>query len=309
MNKFKLMAAVLVTGLLLTACDKATYKKTPGGMPYQVFAGKDTLTAKAGQYLKINLSQKIKDSVYYDTYGNIPLYIQVRETAQPYDLSELWAKLHVGDSVVATQLMDTFIKRSPPGSIPPEFKKGDRIQTYMKVLGIFANDSLKTADENKEKEQYAVMEIAAVEKFVADKKISTQKTPSGVLVEVMTPGTGNLIDSGKYVSLDYTGTTFKGVKFDSNIDPAFGHVQPLSFTVGNKEMIKGFDEAMLFLRPGATARIYVPSLLAYGATPPRGAIKPFENLIFELKVTDVKDQAPPPPPPPAPNQPQGQPAH
>lgn len=308
MNKFKIMFAVLVAGILLVSCDKATYKKTPGGMPYQVFGGKDTVTAKIGQYLKIHISQTIKDSVYYSTFDNMPIYVPVRENKIPYDLSEIWGNLHLGDSVVATQAMDTFLKRNPPGSMPPEFKKGDRIITYVKVLGIFTNDSLKSVDENKERDAFAAKEIATVEQFVKAKKVSTQKTPSGVFVEILTPGTGNLIDSGKYVSLDYTGTTFKGVKFDSNIDPAFGHMTPLSFTVGNQEMIKGFDEAMHFLRLGATAKLYVPSLLAYGGNP-RGKIKPFENLIFELKVTDVKDQAPPPPPAPAPNMPQVQPAH
>ena len=105
--------------------------------------------------------------------------------------------------------------------------------------------------------------------------------------------------------MNYTGTTFTGEKFDSNIDPAFGHVQPMSFTVGSPGMSKGFDESMLSLRNGASARLYVPSMLAYGGNPPRGSkIKPFENLMFEVKVIDVKDQAPPPPANPAPDQPQ-----
>lgn len=299
MNKIKQLSFLLIAGILLVSCDKAAYKKTPGGMPYQLFAGKDTQTVKTGNFLKVNLTQKINDSVYFTTDGTLPLYIPVTGQSNPYDVTELWEKLHVGDSVVATQMMDTFIKRLPPGNLPPQFKKGDRILTYVKVLGLFTNDSLKTIDENKMRDEFAKNETKVVEEFIKTKKANVQRTPSGAFVEIIEPGTGNLIDSGKYVIVNYTGTTFGGVKFDSNLDPAFGHVEPMGFTVGEPGMSKGFDESMLSLRNGASARLYVPSMLAYGANPPRGSkLKPFENLMFELKVVDVKDQAPPPPPNP-----------
>ena len=305
MNKIKQLALVIVAGAALVSCDKASYKKTPGGMPYQLFAGKDTVSVKIGNFLKLNFTQKINDSVYFSTEGSMPLYVAVTGQSSPYEVTELWMKLHKGDSVVATQMMDTFIKRSQPGSLPPQFKKGDRVMTYIKVLDIFENDSLKAVDEKKIQDAIAAREAKVVEEFVATKKITTQRTPSGVFVEIIEPGTGDLIKTGKYVSVNYTGTTFKGVKFDSNLDPAFGHVEPMSYTVGSPNMSKGFDEAMLYLRNGSSARIYVPSMLAYGANPPRGSqIKPFENLMFELKILDVKDQAPPPPPNPAPGQPQ-----
>ncbi|MBI3140096.1 MAG: FKBP-type peptidyl-prolyl cis-trans isomerase [Sphingobacteriales bacterium] len=301
MNKIKNLSFLLIAGALLASCGKADYRKTPGGMPYQLFAGKDTQSARAGNYLKVNLTQKINDSVYFSTSGNIPLYIPVNGQSNPYDISELWMKLHVGDSLVATQMMDTFLRRLPAGSLPPHFKKGDRIMTYVKVLGLFTNDSTKFLDEQKARTAFAEAEVTTVKQYVESLKLEVQKTPSGAFVHILNPGTGNLVDSGKYVSVNYTGTTFKGVKVDSNVDSSFHHVQPLSFTVGNSEMIKGFDEAVRFLRPGGSAKIFVPSLLAYGANPPPGSrvIKPYENLVFELTIVDVKDQAPAPPPAPA----------
>ncbi|MBI5370679.1 MAG: FKBP-type peptidyl-prolyl cis-trans isomerase [Sphingobacteriales bacterium] len=298
MNKIKNLSFLLIAASVLVSCGKAVYKKTPGGMPYQLFAGKDTQAARVGNFLKVNLTQKINDSVYYSTIGNIPLYIPITGQSNPYDISELWMKLHTGDSLVATQMMDTFIRRLPAGSLPPHFKKGDRIMTYVKVLGIFTNDSTKFLDEQKARTAFAEAEVATVRQYVESLKIDAQKTTSGAFVQVINPGTGNLIDSGNYVTVNYTGTTFKGVKFDSNEDSSFRHVQPMSFTVGNQgEMIKGFDEAMRYLRPGGSAKVFVPSLLAYGGNPPPGStvIKPYENLIFDLKVLDVKEKAPAPP--------------
>jgi FKBP-type peptidyl-prolyl cis-trans isomerase len=58
-------------------------------------------------------------------------------------------------------------------------------------------------------------------------------------------------------------------------------------------MIKGFDEAMPYLRKGGKGKIYIPSLLGYGAAPPPGGpIKPYDHLIFEVEITDVQAKAP-----------------
>jgi len=112
-------------------------------------------------------------------------------------------------------------------------------------------------------------------------------------VEILTPGTGELIQSGNFVSVNYTGSTFEGKVFDSNIDSTFKHMEPLRFSVGVGQMIKGFDEAMPFMRKGGQAKVYIPSTLGYGAAPPPGApIKPYEHLIFDFTVLDVQASQP-----------------
>jgi FKBP-type peptidyl-prolyl cis-trans isomerase len=262
-------------------------------MPYQLFPGKDTQVAKSGEYLKIHLLQQINDSVYFTTGNKIPLYVPMGGQSQPYDISELWGKVHVGDSIIATQMMDTFIKRMPPGNLPPQFKNGDRIITKFKVLGILANDSLKRLDEEKETKAYGVRESKEVEAFLGKKLAGLQRTTSGAFVEIFTPGSGELIQAGNFVSVNYTGSTFAGTVFDSNTDTTFKHVEPLRFSVGVGQMIKGFDEAMPFMRKGGKAKVYIPSTLGYGAAPPPGApIKPYEHLIFDFTVLDVQASQP-----------------
>ena len=294
MNTVKNLLLMVFAAAILISCGKTSYKKTPGGMPYKVFSGKDTQKVYAGSVIKLHLTQKIKDSTYFTSEGSLPIYIPVNANTQPYDLSEVWAKLKVGDSMVATQMMDTFIKRSPQ-NIPPNFKNGDRIITYVKILGVFATDSAAKADEEKGKKDWLAGEIKTVEKYLADKKITAQKTPSGAFVEIITPGTGNLADTGNYVTVNYTGVSWSGTKFDSNTDTAFHHVEPYSFEAGVGKMSKGFDEAILFLRKGAKCKIYVPSLLAYGGQPGTPLIKPYENLMFDIEMVDIKDKAPAPP--------------
>lgn len=292
MRRITFLLFTVVLAAIFTGCAKAKYRKTAGGMPYQIFSSGDTQKVKIGNVIKVSFSRKIKDSLAYTTEGGLPAYIPITTYSEPYDISELWTKLKLGDSVVTVQMIDTFIKRSPTG-VPPNLKKGDRVVTTIKILKIFESDSLARVDEKRNTDSLMAMEITFLEKYLAGKNISAQKTLSGAWVQIINPGTGNAIDSGKFVSVNYTGTSFSGKKFDSNIDSAFGHVQPLQFIVGSGQMIKGFDEGVRFLKLGGTAKVYVPSMLGYGGNPdPRSGIKPFEHLIFDLTVTDVKDKAP-----------------
>ncbi|MEN9547975.1 MAG: hypothetical protein RIR12_566 [Bacteroidota bacterium] len=296
-----LIGFVAAVSLLMASCNKAQYKKTPGGMPYQLFAGKGKEATKEGSFLKVSYTYKVKDSVFFTTENGLPIYIPVTNQSQPYDISELFNKLKVGDSVIATQMIDTFMKRMPQ-QVPPQYKKGDKITTYLKVLAVFENDSLKKIDEEKDKSAFIAKESAVIEKYLKEKNITTVKTPSGVFVAISNPGTGPQVEAGKLVSVKYTGTTLGGTKFDSNVDTSFHHTEPLTFTIGSGQMMKGFDDALRLLKAGGVARAFIPSTLAYGAQPQPGSkIKPFENLIFDLEVLEVKNA--PPPAPAAPSMP------
>jgi len=283
-------ALSLTIVVALTACQQGQMKKTPGGMPYQLFSDPKQPQVKMGEFLKLSITQKVNDSVVFTNQGKIPNYIPVVNQTAPYDATELWAQLRLGDSVIATQMMDTFINRNP-GSIPPPFKKGDRIITIVKVLGIFANDSLRQIDMNKELDAFKAREVKEVEAFVNKSGKPAQRTENGVFVQVLNPGNGNLIDSGKYVSVNYTGMTFDNKVFDSNVDTTFRHAMPLSFTVGAGEMIQGFDEGVRLLRPGGKGIFYIPSMLGYGPAG-SGAIKAYAHLKFEVDILSVADKAP-----------------
>ena len=259
-------------------------------MPYQLFSDSKQRQVKMGEFLKLSITQRINDSVVFTNQGKIPNYIPVINQTAPYDPSELWAQLRLGDSLIATQMMDTFIRRNP-GSIPPPFKKGDRIITTFKVLAIIANDSLRKIDMNKEVEAFKANEIKEVEAFVNKSGKPAQRTKNGVFVQVLNPGNGNPIDSGKYVSVNYTGMTFDGKVFDSNVDTSFQHTDPLSFTVGEGQMIQGFDEGVRMLRTGGKGILYIPSMLGYGPAG-SGAIKGYAHLKFEVEVLSVADKAP-----------------
>lgn len=293
MTTKKGMFVLLAAAALISSCGKTSYKKTPGGMPYKIYASKDTQKVVAGNFIKVTVTQKLNDSVLFTTDNAMPVYLMVSgQVQQSYDISELWTSLKLNDSVVTTQMVDTFIKRAPD-RMPPNFKNGDRIFTYLKIQGIYANDSLARADEELTRKAFVAKDAIAVEKFLTEKKISTQKTPSGAFVEIIQPGTGPVASAGNYVTVNYTGAKLlNGEKFDSNTDSTFGHLAPMSYTTGQGEMIKGFDEAIMMMQKGAKVRVYIPSMLGYGSTGKPPKIQPNEHLMFDLELLDIQTKVP-----------------
>lgn len=276
-------------------------------MPYKVFSGKGGKTLDSGDIAKVQIVQKIQDSVTFDSYkSNAPQYIPIMPNGSPYDFTEVLPSLKVGDSMYAVQAMDTFIARNPQ-AIPPQFKKGDKIETSIKVIDVFKNQQDAQQDQLTERnrafdkdtmvQNQLQRDEAAIKNYLQSNNINAQKTGKGTYVQIVTPGTGAPVQEGKFVSLKYTGTTFSGQVFDTNRDTSKGHTEPLVFRVGSPGMIRGFDEGVRQLREGSKARIFIPSMLAYGPQAPSPDIKPFENLIFDIDVLQVSDQPIQPPMP------------
>jgi FKBP-type peptidyl-prolyl cis-trans isomerase len=279
-------------GLILAGCQDTSFKKTKSGLAYKIFQGHDTAAVHPGNFMKLHVVQKINDSVVYDSHGKLPVYLRAEESGRPYDASEVFKSLKLGDSLVTVQMMDSFIKQNP--ALLGQFKKGDRIVTSFKVLGIYKNINDYREDEAKEGEKFMAAEKKEIADYIAKNNINAQPAEGGVYVSVIEPGQGPQADSGKYVSVMYKGTTFSGKTFDTNMDTSFHHTDPLRYTVASGQMIRGLDNGIKLLKNGSHAKIYIPSMLAYGPNPPSPDIKPFENLVFEVRVMDVQDKAPAP---------------
>lgn len=301
----------LCMAAVLGACNNVDFKKSKGGMPYKLYASKSGAEIEQGNFVKMHLVQKIKDSVRFNTYTTMPLYIPVSE-GQPYDFTEILPDLKEGDSLYTVQVMDTFIARNPQ-SIPPEFAKGDKIETSIKILKVFKSQEEVMKDEAIERATAFERDTAVqsqlkkddllVTNYLKQNNIQAQKTGKGTYVQILQPGTGAQAAEGKYVSVKYKGMTFGGTIFDTNMDASKGHAEPMNFQVGSPGMIRGFDEGIRMLKEGAKARIYIPSVLAYGPQSPSPDIKANENLIFEIEVLKVSDQPLSQPMPPQAGQP------
>ena len=75
--------------------------------------------------------------------------------------------------------------------------------------------------------------------------------------------------NGDTVKIHYTGTLDDGYKFDSSYD----HLEPLEFTIGRGEMIRGFEQAVVGMAPGETKIVRIASNQAYGRHNPEKVIQ------------------------------------
>ena len=97
-------------------------------------------------------------------------------------------------------------------------------------------------------------------------------------------GTGAVAESGKTVSIHYTGWLTDGKKFDSSLDRG----RPFSFRLGEGSVIKGWDEGVAGMKVGGKRQLKVPAASAYGDEGKGGVVPPNANLTFEIQLVDVK---------------------
>jgi peptidylprolyl isomerase len=113
-------------------------------------------------------------------------------------------------------------------------------------------------------------------------------TPSGLRIIDVKPGTGPVPHAGQTVTVNYTGWLFvdgkKGKKFDSSLDRG----EPFSFTLGQGQVIKGWDEGLATMHVGGKRTLIIPPDLGYGASGAGGDIPPGATLIFDVDLLGVK---------------------
>jgi FKBP-type peptidyl-prolyl cis-trans isomerase len=111
------------------------------------------------------------------------------------------------------------------------------------------------------------------------------RSPSGLVYWDIRVGTGALAKEGSHVRVHYTGWLANGKKFDSSVDAG----QPFDFTIGNGEVIKGWEEGVAGMKVGGKRQLRIPPALGYGAEgTPGGPIPPNANLIFDVQLLGVQ---------------------
>lgn len=215
------------------------------------------------------------------------------------DIMEALVLMTPGDSIICmvdAQSMFEYSKKKMPDYIKP----GDKIQYNIRLVSIIPKEQLQkereAAMQKALQEQLPVQNTddEALKAYFSSKNINPIKTVSGLYYTIQQEGSGPLAKAGDLVTLNYRGKLLDGTVFDSNLDSAFMHVQPLTFSLGTGRVIKGWEEGISYLNPGSKAVFFIPSALAYGsqsrpgnAANPKG-IPANAVLIFDVELVAVK---------------------
>jgi len=122
-----------------------------------------------------------------------------------------------------------------------------------------------------------------MKKYLAEKNITAKPTASGLIYVEKVKGTGTKAVAGKKVKVHYTGTLLNGTKFDSSRD----RNEPFEFTLGQGQVIPGWDEGIGLMNVGGKATLVIPSSIGYKDRD-MGSIPPYSTLVFDVELLDVK---------------------
>jgi len=114
------------------------------------------------------------------------------------------------------------------------------------------------------------------------------KTPSGLQYQDVVVGKGQGPTRGATCSMHYTGWLWengkKGKKFDSSLDTG----KPFDFAIGQGQVIAGWDEGVMSMKPGGKRMLLIPPALGYGEAGAGGVIPPNATLLFEVELLRVR---------------------
>jgi hypothetical protein len=205
------MIASAALAIVMQSCS-ADYKKTKSGVVYKIFPGgsKDSV-ARFNDVVKFNHVYKINDSLLVDSHGKMPgFFVVSQQVVGSYSEFEVFTQLRKGDSLVATLLVDTLLKK---GQQIPFAKKGDQIKAYFKILEVFRADSIARKDYEaeivKEEAKQKVKEEKELQDYFAAKKITPVRAPGGTYVLINEKGSGEPAALGKFLTVKYAGRSLQ----------------------------------------------------------------------------------------------------
>lgn len=100
-------------------------------------------------------------------------------------------------------------------------------------------------------------------------------------------GTGKEAKAGDCLVVKYHGTlAANGKKFDGN----FEEETALQFALGQGMVIPGWDQGMIGVKEGGVRRLVIPANLGYGESGSGEAIPPNSDLVFVVKLLEIKEK-------------------
>lgn len=283
--------AFFCTALLLTSCD--SYKTSPNGLKYEILKDSAGTNGEIGGFVMFDYVMKTsKDSTLYNTFeGGQPVPAQITAPTYKGCIFEAFQLLSEGDSArFLIQADSFFIKTMGGGKVPDKVDPKDQLTFTIKIRKMytkaFVEEERKKADlQNQQSMEHAVAQLKIDSTIIADylakNKIKTQRTPQGVhLAFKKTNKQGINLIKGDSVQVNYS---LRVLGDDKEIENSNGH--PFTLALGYGQVIPGWEDALLQMKKGETAVVYIPSSLAYGERGNRG-IPPNAILVFEIQVLD-----------------------
>lgn len=300
MKKTTLLSSAAIA-LVFSACNNGSkfegYTRAENGLHYKFF-NHDEDGAKVqegdGMTIRYIISKESNDSVIVDSRnishdgsGNTK-FGMTKSTFQG-SFEDGMMMMAKGDSAAFIIPADSFfLKTMRSNELPKGINPGDYIKGVFKIVDIVPAKQLEENRKQQMAEQEAMLkeleaqEKPALDKYIADNKITVKPTASGLYYIETKKGSGANPKATDIVKVHYTGKLLDGTVFDSSVERG----EPIEFPLN--QVIMGWTEGLQLMKKGGKAKLIIPSELAYGAQGAGQTIAPYSPLVFEVELLDFK---------------------
>lgn len=290
MNHFRgfLLAFTAVLALCTNADAQQDTLRTEHGYLFVNYTQRDGNHPQSGDYVTVRVDTWLGDTLLGSTRDmggtrelQIPSPKDMPKRVPPfYDAIVLMTR---GDSAIVLQPVDSLIRKLTPQRFHDE--------KYLRFEIVLLDFMSAAEKDRKEQEEAAVLAQRRIQVEAQTQQLAKDfnkgklkgklnKTGSGLQYIIHEPGDGAPVAKGEYITAHYYGCLSNGKSFDDS----YTNKVPLSFVTGEGQMIAGFDEAVLLLRHGAKATLFLPARLAYGEEGAGDVIPPNSDLIFYIEI-------------------------
>ncbi|HWY13399.1 MAG TPA: FKBP-type peptidyl-prolyl cis-trans isomerase [Bacteroidia bacterium] len=299
MNK-NLVLTTSIAVLAMVSCKNSDfdgYTKAENGLNYKFYNHDENgMHPKEGDGVAFSfiIKKRSNDSVLVDSKtitgdGSGVFRYMLPKSSFVGSIEDALAMMSKGDSASFIVNADSFfLKTQRAKELPPHIKPGEFLTISIKVAEVKPRAEIEVEQKKKQAEmQKMAMEMQAKEKpafdkYLADNKITTKPTASGLIYIETKKGSGAHPAATDQVVVNYLGTLLDGTKFDSSAD----HGGPATF--GLNQVIPGWTEGLQLMAKGGKAKLVIPSALGWGPQGNGQVIPPYAPVVFEVELVDIK---------------------
>ncbi len=312
---FGLIALAVVVGLgyFMQNRNSETFKETATGLHYRVLKKGTGPSPEEGEVLLLEMSYKKKDGtvLFSTTEQGLPAslrYSKENMNAEDGGFGEAVSMLKKGDNYIFKlsaeaafgEILDAVVAQH-------KISKDDEVLLELNLQNIMTEErhkgweveqiALLQKKERAHAEKQIEVDTKTIIDYLEENKIAAKSTEAGVYCVVDVPGKGPQPKKGDKVKISYTGKLLDGKVFDTSLEDVAKEnniynkqrtYEPIEFELGAGKAVPGMEDAVLHLKKGDKARVFIPSTLAYGSKGVNDLIPGDAVLLFEITLVDVK---------------------
>lgn len=289
----KLICFVLLTSLF-TSCKRSSwldgYTRDAGGFYYKLVAlGDGNIHPQKRDVVVADAVMRTQtDSVFWDTKhdGVNGFYVDLTTNELTGSSHKYFSKLVEGDSVSFLIRPSTFFRLYFDTIVPYFCQNDSLVKLDLKITEIISKSqyiALKENAEVKVVDDSELQELGLIDSYLSHDYGNVEPDLNGIYFLEKNVTNLEPVGLGKRIKIAITSRFLDG-------RPLGKSNQEMEYTYGTPDQtVKGLNIVIGALKKGETAKIIVPSRLAFGEKgSSNGSVPPYTPIVFDLKIIDIK---------------------